>query len=149
MELRKQIETGLKDAMKSGDEDRKRTYRLLLASIKFAEIEKGAALDDPTILSLIQKEIKIRRESLEGAQQAHREDLTQQPLAEIAILEDFLPKQIGDEELASMIKTIIAETGASGPAGTGVVMKALMPKIQGRAPGDKVSKMVRDILASS
>ena len=149
MELRTQIEMGLKEAMKKGDEDRKRTYRLLLSSIKLAEVDKGAALDDPAVLSLIQKEIKIRRESLEGAQQAHREDLTRQPQAEIAILEDFLPKQMADEELAALIKSIIIETGASGPAGTGVVMKTLMPKIQGRAPGDKVSKMVRDILANS
>jgi uncharacterized protein YqeY len=149
MELRKKIEDGLKEAMRSSDHTRKRTYRLLLASIKFAEVEKGSTLDDQAIQAIIQKEIKIRRESIDGAQQAHRDELSQQSLTEISILESFLPRQMSDEEIVTLIKSVVAETGAQGPAGTGQVMKAVMPKIQGRAPGDRVSRLVREILTNS
>lgn len=146
MSLKQDIEQALKDAMKAGDETRKRTYRLILASVKLAEVEAGKPLDDGATLAVIQKEIKIRRESIEGAEQAQRQDLIDQTQQEIAILEGFLPKQLSDEELTDLVMTVIQETGAAGPADTGKVMKLLMPKIQGRAPGDRVSQVVRKVL---
>lgn len=147
MELKQQIEISLKEAMRSGDETRKRTLRLILASIKNAEIDKGSALDDAGVLGIIQKEVKIRKEALEGAEQAHREDLKEMTLAEIKILEEFLPKQMNEAELKELIKTAIEETQAKNPADTGKVMKVLMPKVQGRATGDQVSKLVRELLS--
>ncbi len=146
MGLKQEIELALKNAMKSGDESRKRTYRLILASVRFAEIDSGKLLDDTATLAVIQKEIKIRRESIEGAQLANRTDLIDQTQNEIKILEELLPKQLSDLELFEMARTTIAEIGAAGPADTGKVMKALMPKIQGRAPGDRVSQAVRKAL---
>jgi hypothetical protein len=146
MSIKQDIEAALKDAMKAGDETRKRTYRLILSSIKLAEVEAGKPLDDQATLAVIQKEIKIRRESIEGAEQAQREDLIAETLKEITILEGFLPKQLSDAELTEMALAVIKETNATGPADTGKVMKALMPKIQGRAPGDRVSQVVRKAL---
>lgn len=146
MELKQKIESALKDAMRTGNEIRKRTLRLIIASIKNAEIDRGSALDDSGVLGIIQKEVKIRKEALEGAEQAHREDLKEMTLAEIKILEEFLPTQLGEEELMQLVIEAIEETQAKNPTDTGKVMKVLMPKIQGRAPGDQVSKLVREQL---
>lgn len=147
MELKQKIESALKDAMRTGDETRKRTLRLIIASIKNAEIDKGSALDDAGVMGIIQKEVKIRKEALEGAEQAHRDDLKEMTFAEIKILEEFLPTQLGEEELKQLVKEAIEETQAQSPADTGKVMKVLMPKIQGRAPGDQVSRLVREQLS--
>lgn len=147
MELKKHIENSLKDAMRSGDETRKRTLRLIIASIKNAEIEKGSALDDSGIMGIIHKEVKIRKEALEGAEQANREDLKEMTLAEIKILEEFLPKPLDESELRQLIKVAIEETQAKNPGDTGKVMKFLMPKVQGRASGDQVSRLVRELLS--
>jgi uncharacterized protein YqeY len=146
MGLKQEIELALKAAMKAGDESRKRTFRLILTGVKLAEVESGRPLDDNAVLSVIQKEVKIRREAIEGAEQAHRDDLIAQTTEEIEILETFLPKQLSDDELNEMVNNAIKETNAAGIADTGKVMKILMPKIQGRAPGDRVSQVVRTIL---
>ncbi len=146
MELKKQLELALKDAMKTADETRKRTVRLILASIKNAEIEKGAPLDDAGVMNIIQKEIKIRKEAIEGAEQAHREDLKETTLDELAVLEAFLPRQLSDDELRTMIRNAVLEIDASSVSDTGKVMKVVMPKIQGRASGDRISQLVREIL---
>lgn len=147
MELKQKIESALKEAMRTGDETRKRTLRLIIASIKNAEIDKGSALDDAGVMGIIQKEVKIRKEALEGAEQAHRDDLKEMTFAEIKILEEFLPTQLGEEELRQLVREAIEETQAKSPADTGKVMKALMTKIQGRAPGDQVSRLVREQLS--
>ncbi len=146
MGLKQTIEAGLKEAMRASDEPRKRTYRLLLSSVKLAEIESGKPLDDNAFLLIVQKEIKIRRESIEGARQANRQDLVEQTEEEVTILEALLPKQLTDTELSQLVKVAIQETGAVSPSDTGKVMKALMPKVQGRAPGDRVSQAVRTML---
>lgn len=146
MDLQDLLETQLKEAMKSGDETRKRTIRLILASVKLVQVEKGGRLDDQAILNVIQKEIKIRREAIEGARQADRNDLIQKTELEIDILQDYLPKQLTADEIIEITKEIIAEIGAKDPSDTGKVMKALMPKLQGRATGDIVSRIVRDQL---
>jgi len=149
MALKQDIESALKNAMRAGDETRKRTYRLILTSVKLAEVDAGKPLDDNGTLAVIQKEIKIRRESIEGARQANRSDLIEQTRNEIAILEELLPKQLSDQELEELAAAIIRETNASDLSDTGRVMKALMPRIQGRASGERVSQAVRKALQSS
>jgi len=142
------LNSALKKAMLAKDDSSRNTLRLLLSAIKLTEIEKGSQLDDAAIFSLIQKEIKMRKESIEGAQKADRTDLIDQANIEISILEAFLPKGLSAQELNDLVKAAIAESGATGPTDTGKVMKVLMPKIQGRAPGDVVSQAVRDLLQS-
>ncbi len=146
MTMKLDLNNALKQAMLDKDETRKNTLRMLLTAIKLAEVEKGSELDDASIFSLVHKEIKMRKETIEGAQKAGRQDLISQSEAEITVLELFLPKMMSPDELSALVKSVIDEVGASTLADTGKVMKALMPKVQGRAPGDQVSQMVRSLL---
>lgn len=136
----------MKDAMKSGDEVRKRTVRMVLAAVKQVEVDKRIELDDMAIMALLQKEIKNRRESLEEAKKASRPDLIEANEAEIKVLEVFLPKAMPADELRALVQAAITETGAAGPADMGKVMKIVMAKVAGRAPNDAVSAAVRELL---
>lgn len=146
MSIKNQLNESMKDAMKSGDEVRKRTVRMVLAAIKQAEIDRRTELDDTAVMSIIQKEVKNRRESLEEAKKANRADLVQANQTEIDVLQAFLPQAMPAEELRSLVQAAIAETGASSPADMGKVMKTVMPKVAGRAPNDQVSGTVRELL---
>ena len=146
MTIKTQLNDSLKDAMKSGDEVRKRTVRMALASIKQVEVDKRVELDDAAVTSILQKEVKNRRESLEEARKANRTDLIEANEAEIRVLEAFLPKAMPAEELRAIVQTAITETGASTPAEMGKVMKVVMPKVAGRAPNDVISTTVRELL---
>jgi uncharacterized protein YqeY len=144
-----ELETSLKDAMRAGDEVRKRTLRMALSAIKQVEIDKKQAPDEPGIAAILQKEIKSRRESILDAERANRPDLVKAAEAEIAIIERFLPKALSPEELENLAKLVINELGAVSPKDVGQVMKALLPRVQGRAPGDQVSAIVRKLLQGS
>jgi uncharacterized protein YqeY len=109
-------------------------------------VDKRIELDDTAVMSLLQKEIKNRRESLEEAKKANRPDLVEANEAEISVLQAFLPKAMPTEELRALVQAAIAETGASSPADMGKVMKTVMPKVAGRAPNDMVSSTVRELL---
>jgi uncharacterized protein YqeY len=146
MDLKTQLTTAMKESMKSGDKVRKNTVTMVLAAIKQVEVDRRITLDEPAILGILQKEIKMRKEALAEAQKAGREDLAKDAQAEIAILTAFLPAGLSANELRALVQAAIAETGASAPADMGKVMKALLPKVAGRAPGDQVSAMVRELL---
>ncbi|HEY3477181.1 MAG TPA: GatB/YqeY domain-containing protein [Anaerolineales bacterium] len=146
MSIKTQLNESMKEAMKSGDEVRKRTIRMVLAAIKQVEVDKRTELDDAAMMSLLQKEIKNRREALEEARKADRADLVQANEAEIEVLQAFLPKAMPAGELRALVQAAIAETGASSPADMGKVMKVVMPKVAGRAPNDAISATVREFL---
>jgi len=146
MDIKTQLTESMKDAMKSGDEVRKRTTRMALSNIKQAEVDKQTKLDDAAVISLLQKEIKNRRESVDEAKKANRADLIADNEAEIKVLEVFLPKAMPAEELRALAQAAIAEVGAASPTDMGKVMKALLPKVAGRAAGDQVSAMVKELL---
>ncbi len=153
MSIKTQLNDSMKEAMKSGDEVRKRTVRMVLAAVKQAEVDKRSnpadkrvELDDTAVMNILQKEVKNRRESLEEAKKANRTDLVEANEAEINILQAFLPKVMPAEELRALVQAAIAETGASSPSDMGKVMKAVMPKVAGRAPNDMVSATVRELL---
>lgn len=143
MDTRQKIDTALKEAMRSGDNLRKQNLRMIMSGIKLSEVEKGSTLDEAGVLSVIQKELKSRQEALHEAQTANRDDLAERARADIAIIEAFLPEQITEEELTTIVNETITEVGASGPRDMGKVMKAVMAKVQGRAAGDQVSQIVR------
>jgi len=149
MTIKTQLNDSMKDAMKSGDEVRKRTVRMVLAAVKQAEVDKRTELDDMAVMNLIQKEMKNRRESLEEAKKANRADLVEANEAEMKVLEAFLPKAMPAEELRALVQAAIDETGASTPADMGKVMKVVMAKVAGRAPNDVVSATVRELLQTS
>ena len=146
MALKTQLNDSMKDAMRSGDEVRKRTVRMVLAAVKQVEVDKRTELDDMAVMNLIQKEMKNRRESLEEAKKADRPDLVGANEAEIKVLEAFLPKAMPTEELRALVQAAMSETGAASPADMGKVMKAVMAKVAGRAPNDVVSATVRELL---
>ena len=137
----------MKEAMKSGDDLRKRTIRMVLAAIKQVEVDKRTDADEMAVTALIQKEVKTRREALEEAKKASREDLVAANEAEIKVLEEFLPKAMPAEELRALVQAAIAETGAAAPSDMGKVMKVVMPKVAGRAPNDAISAAVKELLA--
>jgi uncharacterized protein YqeY len=146
MKLKNEIQTALTAAMKARDEDTKRTLRLVMSSIKLSEVEDRGELDDSRILSILQKEVKTREDSIQEARQAGREDLVKAAEREIEILNQFLPKQMAADELRVLAKQVIEETGAISIKDMGTVMKNLMPKLEGRASGQDASKIVRDLL---
>jgi len=146
MTLKTQLNDSMKDAMKSGDEVRKRTVRMALAAVKQVEVDKRVELDDMAVINLIQKEVKNRREALEEARKADRADLIEANEAEIKVLEVFLPKAMPAEELRALVQAAITETGAASPTDMGKVMKVVMAKVAGRAPNDVVSATVRELL---
>jgi uncharacterized protein YqeY len=149
MDTKLKLENALKDAMRAGDDTGKRTIRMALAAIRMAEMEKGAALDETSLLAILQKEIKGRQEAIREAQQANRADLISANEAEIKVLGQYLPKSLSTEELKELVQNVISEVEAKTPADMGKVMKALLPRLQGRAPGDLASQMVKQLLQSS
>ena len=147
MSIKETINDKLKDAMRNHDEDGKRVYRMILASVKFAEKTEGKELADNDVVQILQKELKIRKESLAEAQKAGRETAAAEAEKDIAAIEPLLPKQLGPDELKEIIGQTIAEIGASSAADMGKVMKAVMPKLKGLAPNDLISKTVKELLS--
>ena len=142
MDIKTQLNESVKDAMRSGDEVRKRTVRMVLAAVKQVEVDKRIAIDDLAVVALIQKEIKNRREAIEEAKKANRPDLIEENEAEIKVLEVFLPKAMPAEELRALVQAAIDETGAAAPSDMGKVMKVVMPKVAGRAPNDMILSLI-------
>ena len=146
MDLKTLLENNLKDAMRTNNDLVRRTLRMVLAAIKLAEVEKGQKLDDAAVIAILQKEIKGRNEAINDAQRAGRADIIVDNQAEIGVLESYLPKQMSDPELHELVSSVISELGASSPADMGKVIKASLVKVAGRAPNDRVSAMVRQLL---
>ncbi len=141
-----ELETALKDAMRSHDEVRKRAVRLALASIRQAEIDRGVTLDEAGVQAILQKEVKSRQEVIEESKTAGRPDLEAQARADLEILKPFMPQQLSAEELEQAAQEAINEVGATSPSRMGQVMKVLLPRLQGRAEGSQVSQIVRKLL---
>ena len=141
-----------KAAMKSGDATRKTTLSGLRAAFKSAEIDARGTdkvVDDTTYQTVIEKEAKKRRESIEEFTKANRTDLADKESAELEVLQAYLPEQMSDEELQALVGEVVAQTGAASPKDMGRVMGVLVPRIAGRADGKLASKLVRDALAQS
>ena len=142
--LKEQIRADLKEAMKAKEKERTGTIRMLLAAIQTAETEGSKhEVDDAEIQKIIAREIKKRRESADIYTTNGRTDLAETELAEASILEVYQPKQLSDEELATLIDEAIADTGAESMAQMGQVMKAATAKADGRADGKRISAAVK------
>jgi hypothetical protein len=146
MTIKTDLENALKEAMRAKDDVALRNIRMALSAIKLAEVEKGAALEDPEFSAIMQKELKGRKEALQEAEKANRTDLLEAVKADIVILEKFLPKAMDPAELEKLTREVIAEVGASTMTDMGKVMKVLLPRLEGRAPNDQVSQLVRSLL---
>src|SRR5215472_9797167 len=142
---KERLRTDLTTAMKARDEAATRTLRMALTSISNEEVAGKSAreLSDDEVLKIIGREAKRRREAAAAFADAGREDQAAAERAEEEVLAGYLPAQLDDEELASLVAAAITETGASGPAAMGQVMKAVTPKVAGRAEGSRVAAIVR------
>jgi len=141
--LRERIADEMRAAMKAREQTRVSTLRMLMAAMKNTQVEKGHELDDDEVVEVIAREAKRRRESMDAFEKGGRHELVQKEGAELAVLETYLPEKLGDDELAKLVDEAIVETSASSPKEMGQVMKALMPKVKGRADGAAVSAAVR------
>ena len=148
MSLEQKVMTELKTAMLAKDEAALRSLRAIKASIILAKTAEGAggAIREEDEVKILQKLIKQRKDSLEIYIAQQRADLASKESEEIAIIEKFLPAQMGAEELKSILQKIITETGASSPADMGKVMGIATKKLAGKAEGKMISTMVRDLL---
>lgn len=149
MNLEQKIMAEMKEAMKAKDEATLRGLRAIKAEIIKAKTEPGAGgeISAEKEVSMLQKMMKQRRDSLEIYQQQNRADLAQKEQEEMDVIEKFLPKQLGQDELKAEIQQIISETGASSPADMGKVMGVATKKLSGRADGKTISAMVKELLA--
>lgn len=150
-ELKERIRVDLTASMKGRDEVRTRTLRMVLSEIAKEEVAGAAAreLDDAAVQRVLAREAKRRREAAEAFQGAGRADQAAAERAEGDVLAAYLPAQLDDAELAELVTAVISETGATGPGAMGQVMKAVTPKVAGRAEGSRVAGEVRRQLAAT
>jgi len=144
MGLKENLQADLTDAIRSRNEVVSGTVRMLLAAITNEEVAGKAAkvLTDAEIITVLSREAKKRREAVEAYTQAKRDDLAGKEKAEAAVIANYLPEQLSEDEIKKLIADAIAETGASGAASMGLVMKELQPKIAGKADGSKIAKLL-------
>jgi uncharacterized protein YqeY len=142
--MEKELNEKLKEALKAGDKTKISTVRLVLSEIKNKKIaEKAEELDDEKTTAIIQKKARQHKESIEQFKKAGREDLVKKESEELAILEEYLPEQISEEELEKIVSESIAQTKATSMKDMGAVMKDVMSRTQGQADGKAVSEIVK------
>ena len=141
------LSTRIKEAMKSGDRTLLATLRMLSTSVKNREVELGHDLAEEEFLEVVAREVKRRKEAAEAYKGAGRPELEERERAEQAILEDYLPEQLPDEELSKVVDEAITATGASGPKEVGKVMAHVMASYKGRVDGSTVSRLARERLS--
>lgn len=146
MNLSERLNEDMKQAMKSQDKFRLSVIRMIRSAIKNLEIDQRRTLDDNEVLDILSREIKQRKDSLQDFEKAGREDLAETVKAEIAVIAEYLPQQLTEEEVKELVLQTIQETGASSKAEMGKVMSALMPKVKGRADGKLVNQLVQQSL---
>ncbi|MDJ0711118.1 MAG: GatB/YqeY domain-containing protein [Woeseiaceae bacterium] len=148
MSLKDQITQDMKSAMKAGDKDRLKVVRLMLAAIKQVEVDKRIELDDADVLSVLDKMVKQRRDSVEQFEKGNREDLATIERDEIAVLEKYLPEQLSADDLVALVDEVIAATGAASMKDMGKVMGQIKARAAGRADMGAVSATVKERLGA-
>jgi len=145
-ELKQKLTNDLKQAMRAGDKVRRSVIRLVMAAIKNAEISKQATLDDSDILGIIAKEVRQHQESIEAFKQGNRDDLVAQEEAELAVLKEYLPRQMTRDEIITEARQVIEEMGAQGLGDKGKVMPRLIAQLKGKADGREINAVVTELL---
>lgn len=135
--------------MRAGDKERLGTLRMVLAAVKQQEVDSRTAVDDPALLAILEKMIKQRRDAMTQFQAAGRQELADKESGEIAVIQEYLPPSLSDDEIAALVDDAIAKTGAASPRDMGKVMGIVKPQVQGRADMSVVSKLVQARLSSN
>ena len=146
MSMKEQIKNAMKEAMRAKDKPRLGAIRLIQADIKRIEVDERIEVDDARVLAILDKMVKQRRDSITQYEAAARQELADIEIAEISVIQEFLPTALTDEEITAMIEDAVAQTGAASMADMGKVMGSLKPQIQGRADGGAVSGRVKAAL---
>ncbi len=141
--LRDKIAEDMRAAMKARSQTTLETLRMVVTSMKNLQVERGHELADDEVLEVIAREAKRRRESIEAFTSANRQELADREAAQLQVLEAYLPARLSSDELATLVDEAVAESGATSAKEMGLVMKALMPKVKGRADGAAVSAAVK------
>lgn len=147
MSLKSQLTEDMKAAMKGGEKEKLMVIRLINAAIKQREVDERIQLDDAQVLAVLEKMLKQRRDSVSQYEAAQREDLAAVERYEIGIIQTYMPAQLSEGELATLVTVSIAESGATGPQDMGKVMAVLKPKVAGRADMGVLSVLVKTKLA--
>jgi hypothetical protein len=147
MALREKVNDDMKAAMKAREAQKLGALRLLLAAMKQREVDERITLDDAGVVSVIEKMIKQRKDSIAQFEKAARQDLADKEKFEISVLEAYLPQQLSQAEIEAAVGEAIAASGAKGPQDMGKVMGLVKPKLAGRADMGKVSALVKSKLA--
>ena len=147
MALKDRITEDMKDAMRAKDSARLLTIRGLLAALKQREVDERIELDDAAVIAIVDKLVKQRKDSIQQFTAGGRQDLVDKEAAELKVLESYLPARLGADEIAAGVATIVAETGAKGPADMGKVMAAAKARFAGSADMSQVSAAVKAALA--
>lgn len=147
MSLKAQLSEDFKAAMKAHDTIRKNTVQMVKARVLQVEKDNHIELDDQGVIEVIAKEVKQRRDSLPEYEKSGREDLVEGLNQEIAVLTEYLPAPLSEEELDAIVKETIEELGLSGMQSMGQAMGAVLPKVKGKADGKAVNELVRKYLA--
>lgn len=147
--MKEQLQADLTTAMKAQDDVTRATLRMVLAAVKDEEVAGKAVreLTDDEVRKVVAREAKKRREAAEAFRSGGADARAERELAEGAVLDGYLPQQMSDEELSALVGEVVAETGAAGPKAMGTVMKAVGPRVAGRAEGGRVANAVRAALA--
>ena len=145
--LKARVHEAMKAAMRAKDKQRLGTIRLIQAEIKRIEVDERIDIDDARLLAVLDKMCKQRRDSIQQFTDAGRTELADAEIAEITVIQEFLPAQLSDDELAAMIADAITDTGATTMKDMGKVMGVLKPALQGRADMGEVSKKIKSVLS--
>ncbi|RQO40021.1 glutamyl-tRNA amidotransferase [Variovorax sp. KBW07] len=149
MTLKEQITEDMKTAMRAKDSERLGTIRLLLAALKQKEVDERVELDDAMVVAIVDKMVKQRKDSIAAFTTGGRADLADKEAAEIKVLEVYLPQRMSADEVATAVKAIVAELGASGPGDMGKVMGAVKTRLAGKADMGQVSAAVKAALSGA
>jgi uncharacterized protein YqeY len=144
--LDEKLHEDLKASLKAGDQDRINALRFLISQIQYADKEKGETLSDEDVLAVLAKQAKSRREAIEAFQVGGREDLVEKELKDLAIVESYLPEQLGEDEIRESIRGIIRDEEISGPSDMGRLMKSAMALLKGKADGKVVNRIAGEEL---
>jgi len=148
MSVMERLNQDMKQAMKDKAAGKLSVIRMVKAALKNEEINKGRLLSEDEELTILTRELKQRRDSLQEFEKAGREDLAEKTREEIAVLTEYLPAQLSEDEIRQIVREAISSTGAVSKKEMGKVMGAIMPKVKGRADGTLVQKIVSDELPS-
>ncbi|MEW6599659.1 MAG: GatB/YqeY domain-containing protein [Nitrospirota bacterium] len=146
MSVSEKIAADYNVALKAGDKNRVSVLRMIKSSMKYKEIEKKSPLTDDEVQAILLSAVKRAKESIEQFSKAGREDLAGKEREEMLVVQDYLPKQLGEDDVKKILQEVIAAEGASGPKDTGRVMKSAMARLKGQADGKLVSRIVKELL---